>query len=129
MNHADWKPLRLAYRSLLLALSAIAEAGYEVTMDGLCEVVQGQENGETSPLLTNPAFGYLPSLSSKRLKARLRVLLHQGTIALNYAVEDRDYYLALTAKGKEEIAGESLRAKPKAIRPRKRNIRASKGEK
>jgi uncharacterized FlgJ-related protein len=115
-----------AYRSLLSAIASLAEAGVEVTADGLTKILQGRYDEETASLQANAAFGYLPSLSSKKLKNRVHWLVRSGYLALVYAAEAEDYFLALTAKGEENLI--PLQAKKRAS-SKELTIRAiSKGE-
>jgi hypothetical protein len=92
-----------AYRSLLSALASLEEAGVEVTADGLVKVLHGVVERETSSLVDLPAFGYLPSLSSKKLKNRIHWLVRQGFVHLSYDSKLEDYFLALTESGHANV--------------------------
>jgi hypothetical protein len=88
-----------AYRSLLSALASLQEAGVEATADGLVKILHGVADRETASLVSLPAFGYLPSLSSKKLKNRIHWLVRTGFVSLSYDEAVEDYFLALSEKG------------------------------
>lgn len=115
---------RLSYRKLLSALFLIKEAGYEVTAEGLSLILRGVKTEETIPFFENSVFSFLPSLSSKRIKARVHQLVRQGYLRLSYREEDEDYYLLLTDKGNAACKPSEVLRKQKAKNiVSKKNIR------
>jgi hypothetical protein len=113
---------RPSYRKLLSSLFLIKELGYEVTMDGLAEILQGERNEETAPFFESPVFGSLPSLSSKKIKGRIHYLVRRGYLELSYSEEEEDYYLRLNEKGLE-AAKPSEVVRKKKLTPSKKNVR------
>ena len=115
-----------AYRSLLSAIASLAEAGVEVSADGLVKILHGVVDEETRSLVSLAAFGYLPSLSSKKLKNRIHWLVRAGFVVLSYDQGVGDYFLQLSEKGHAEVV--SLTPKRKETKE-KTTIRAiHKGE-
>jgi hypothetical protein len=110
--------LRPALRKIVSSIASLRDEGYEASAEGLAMILRGESSGETS-VLTSPAVGQLPSLSSKKLKNRFHQLVRHGYVRLVYSEEDEDYFLALTEKGEALADPSSLKKKtivPKAKR-------------
>jgi hypothetical protein len=115
--------LKASRRVLLLAVSELKSEGYEATMEGLSKLLEGVSTEETSAHDSSSLFGFLPSLSSKKLKNRFHWLVREGYIRLQYDARRKDYFLALSPKGEAEILNRSLPKKRRSAPKARENFR------
>ncbi|HBE98660.1 MAG TPA: hypothetical protein DDW18_01230 [Firmicutes bacterium] len=85
--------------TVLDAIYTLNKEGYQATLEGLACLLLGNKEGEA--LSSSALFGYLPSLSSKKIKNRVHYLLQKGYIVLIYDSQKDVHYLSLSSKGKE----------------------------
>ncbi len=90
------KKISLAKRTILEAILTLEEEGYKVTSNGLCLILIGDK--KVGELSASKAFGYLPSLASKKLKNRIHYLINLDYINLDYDSSLDVHFLTLSDK-------------------------------
>lgn len=86
--------------NILNAVYTLSEEGVEATLDGLAMLIGGSYSEETLPYLNSAAYGYLASVSSKRIKARIHALIRRDYLFLDYDEESDTQFLLLTNKSR-----------------------------
>lgn len=86
----------LSKRTILGAVLTLDNEGYKVTAKGLCLVLIGDKR--IKDLAESNVFGYLPSVTSKKLKSRIRYLINLDYLKLDYDLSLDVHFLTLTAK-------------------------------
>ena len=115
--------LKASYRTLLLAISEFRSEGYEGTMEGLSKLLKGVSDEETFAQHSSPLFGFLPSLSKKKLKNRFHWLVREGYLRLHFDAKRKDYFLALSEKGDLAIVAGHLPKKKRSSSKKAENFR------
>jgi hypothetical protein len=115
--------LKASRRVMLLAISELRSEGYEATIEGLSKLLKGVSTEEISAHGSSSLFGFLPSLTSKKLKNRFHWLVREGYIRLQYDGKRKDYFLALSPKGEAEVANRSLPKKKRSVSKAHENFR------
>lgn len=93
------KPISLSKRTILGAILTLENEGYKVTSKGLCLILIG--DNRVKDLSESNAFGYLPSITSKKLKNRIHYLINLDYINLEYDSSLDVHFLSLSSKALE----------------------------
>jgi hypothetical protein len=112
---------------LLSAVNEVVLEGYLASNDGLVHILLGDKIEETKPLINLPCFGFYRSLSSKKIKNRLHLLVRKGYLGLKYMEDSNDYFYIVLDKGKPFI-DDTLFASKKALQSSKPTIIKIKGD-
>lgn len=115
MKEASKGLIKPSLRCLLSLISLLEKEGEAATAEGWVKILRGILDEETQAVAESVCFGYLPSLSSKKLKNRFHLLVRKGYLRLVYNEEDGDYYLLLSERGRAEALPDSLRKKPRPL--------------
>jgi hypothetical protein len=115
--------LKASRRVMLLAISELKSEGYEATIEGLSKLLKGVSTEEISAHSSSSLFGFLPSLTSKKLQNRFHWLVREGYIRLQYDGKRKDYFLALSPKGEAEVVNRSLPKKKRSASKARENFR------
>ncbi len=86
----------LSKRTILGAVLTLDEEGYKVTAKGLCLILLGDK--KVSDMAESKVFGYLPSITSKQLKGRIRYLIGLDYLKLDYDPSLDVHFLTLSSK-------------------------------
>lgn len=90
--------LKASYKNILCAIYTLDSEGYLMTTDGLSLLLVGDLR--VADLSGSAAFGYLPSLSTKKIKNRINYLIRYSYLNLQYHKEFDIHFLVLSDKGK-----------------------------
>ncbi len=90
------KELEQNKKVILDAIFTLKDEGYKLTEDGLALLLKGM--GEIGDLSSSLAYGYLSSLSSKKIKNRIHYLVNHGYIFREYNKELDTHFLVLSEK-------------------------------
>ncbi len=99
----------LSKRTILGAVLTLDEEGYKVTPKGLCLVLLGDKR--VKDLAESKVFGYLPSITSKKLKYRIHYLINLDYLRLDYDESLDVHFLSLSSKC-QELDIKPLKKKP-----------------
>jgi hypothetical protein len=120
------KALKPSARAILALVAALHRKGYLASANGIGKLLRGKSDQETTVFSSLDLFGYSSSVSSKRIKARIRTLLRAGYLAQKYVEGQDEYYFLVTAKGAGQPA---FRPKKKKVtKTEKKNFIAAQGE-
>lgn len=106
--------LKNGYKTILHAVYTLKEDGYVMTLDGLAFLLVG--DNRLDDLAENPSFGYLSSLSTRKIKGRINYLIRYSYLKLDYSKDLDMHFLALTDKAealnlKKLVKKETIRYK------------------
>ncbi len=118
--------LKASHRVMLIAISEFRSEGYEATMEGLSKLLKGISDEETLAHSSSSLFGFLPSLSKKKLKNRFHWLVREDYVRLKYDAKRKDCFLALSEKGEAEVLNRSLAKKKRSATKAPENFRGIK---
>lgn len=90
------KELEQNKKIILDAIFTLKDEGYKLTEDGLAFLLKGKK--EVSDLSFSLAYGYLSSLSSRKIKNRIHYLINHGYIFREYNEELDMHFLILSEK-------------------------------
>lgn len=90
--------LKVAYKNILRAVHTLEEEGYMMTVDGLSLLLIG--DSKLNDLSGSEAFGFLSSLSSRKVKGRINYLVRYSYLKLDYNNELDTHFLVLTDKSR-----------------------------
>lgn len=78
------KPLSSAQKTILRSIYTLALEGQEATIEGLSLLLVGKYVPETELYRDSKLFGYLSSISGKKIKGRIHQLIREGYVKLIY---------------------------------------------
>ncbi|MCR4561918.1 MAG: hypothetical protein K5694_01755 [Bacilli bacterium] len=87
----ETEALRLSYKKILSVVRLLRLEGYEATGEGLARIIRGIECQENLPFVSEPYFGYLSSISKKKLKNKITYLVNKGYLRCSYSRDEREF--------------------------------------